>query len=167
MTRCRPNWNTSPTRATAHLGIGRQRPLLDRLGLLAEDDVNDLRHGEAQSHRRIRQNQLLHFDAQLAEVPLPLLAEPVDCQPQQALLITRQVIDADAGQIRQAQHGRLEANLAVENELALADQNGDAKADEGLDCAGDLLHMRRVAFAQLARRPAQFSQRDPDQLEAE
>ena len=55
------------------VGLGRERPLLDRVVGFAENDLVDLVEGEAGDlDRRVGQDQLLELDLQLVEVPLAL-----------------------------------------------------------------------------------------------
>ena len=41
--------------------------------------------------RRVGQDHFLEFDLELVEIPLALLAEPIDREPQQTLLLIREM----------------------------------------------------------------------------
>jgi hypothetical protein len=141
-------------------GVGRQRPLFDGLRLVADHDLVDFVESEAgQLDRRIVQNQFLEFDFELVEVPLPLLAESVGGKAQQALLDRGQVVDAHAGRAAEAQQPRrLEPDLAVEDDIILADEDRVAETERA-DRRRHFPHMGGIAQADLARWRAKLVQR--------
>ena len=141
-------------------GLGRQRPLLDRLRLVAEHDLVDFVEGEAGDlDRRVVQDQFLEFDLELVEVPLALFAEPVDGEAQQALLVL-----ASNGRCARRARGRareprrLEPDLAVEDDIVLPMRMGSQKPSALIEAAtsrtwaGSILRTLRAGVRSSSRR---------------
>src|SRR6266542_6971001 len=88
-----------------------ERPLLDRLRLIRDDDLIDLVQREARDlDRRFFNDQLLEFNPQLVEIPIAFFRQPVDGEAQDALLLLVQMADLNAGNaIEPVKLGRFKA----------------------------------------------------------
>ena len=70
------------------------------------------------------------------------------------------MLDPDASHAVEAeQPRRLNPRRAIKDEIALADEHRRAEAERA-DRIGDLAHMRRIQFADLARRHPQLVKRN-------
>lgn len=85
-------------------GLGRERPLFDRLVTLAENNVVDLVERKAGDlDRRVGEDQLLELDLQLVQVPLTLFAEAIDGEAENALLGLAKMLDPHARDAAEAE----------------------------------------------------------------
>ena len=136
--------------------LWRERPLLEDVSRLAEDDLVDLVGREAGDlDRRVGQDQLLKLDLELFEIPLPFLSQAIDRKAQDTLLVFAEMIDAHAREPAKAeQPRRLDPDRPVDNYVVLADNHGNAKAKPA-DRVGDLTDMSSVELTNRAPGQAQ------------
>lgn len=147
-------------------GLRLERPLLRSLGPLAEKDLVDLVESESRHlDRPIRHNELLELKLQGVEIPLAFLAQAVHRQPEHALLLRVQVIDANARDALKSQLPRRRvADLAAKKFISATDEEWIAEA-ERRDRRGDLPDVRGVELAELSQRRANLVERQIDQVE--
>ena len=83
---------------------------------------------------------------------MAFLAEPINGEPEQTLLILGEMIDTQARRAIETQElGRLEPDLAIDHQIVLADQDRIAKA-KSADRSGDFAHMGGIEGADFSRR---------------
>jgi hypothetical protein len=143
-----------------------QRSLFNSLGLFADENLINLVQPEAGDFdRRIGEDQFLELEFELIEIPLTFLAKPVHGEPQQALFLGGQMVDAHAGHTLQAQQlTSLKPNLAVDYDIVYAKQDRNTEPQRA-DCRGDFAHMGGIKLAEFAHRRAKLGERDIDDLQ--
>ena len=84
-------------------GVGRKRPEFNCVRPIVEPDIVDLIEREARPlDRRVQPDELLQFHLQFVEIPLALLAEPVQGVPKDADFGFRQMLNSDARDVLEA-----------------------------------------------------------------